>query len=233
MNALLAVLTPIALINSLTTLPGGISGVLMSLGTRRPYVTASAFIVGKLVPYIVFGLVLVMGLDAAFDQANAWMQDKWQDPDTLDVVLQLLIGATIAVLGFRLANADQHQLVRKPSASMTPVRVFWLAVGLSIAGLPGALLYFAAIDQILRADVTPLGVLIALLYYKLIVLFPLILMIPTRRLLGARSDPIFSALGRFLDRWAKRLVFVGFLCLGLVLVADAIGWFLGFRILPT
>jgi Flp pilus assembly pilin Flp len=233
MNGLLAVLLPIALINSLSTLPGGLSGVVMSLGTERPYATASAFIAGKLVTYFVFGLVMVMGLDAAFDQANAWMQDKWQDPDTLDVVLQLLIGATMAVFGFRLTNADLHQPIRKPSASMTPGGAFWLAAGVSIAGLPVALLYFAAIDQILRADVTALGVVTALLYYKLIVLSPLILMIPMHRLLGARSDPIFSALGRFLERWVKRLMFVGFLCLGSVLAADAIGWFLGFRMLPT
>jgi hypothetical protein len=44
MNVLLAVLTPIALVNSVPKLPSGIAGVIASLGTPKPTLTASAFI---------------------------------------------------------------------------------------------------------------------------------------------------------------------------------------------
>ena len=72
MNALLAVLTPIALISSTSMLPSGIAGVVASLGTRKPYLTAGAFIAGRFVPQFAFGLLLVIGLDAAFDRVNVW-----------------------------------------------------------------------------------------------------------------------------------------------------------------
>ena len=233
MNALLAVLTPIALISSASMLPSGIAGVVASLGTRKPYLTASAFIAGRFVPMFAFGLLLVIGLDAAFDQVNVWMQDKWRDPDTLAVVLQLVIGTAMAVFGYRLASASQQRPEQASSTSMSPVGAFSLAAGLNIIGLPVGLLYFAAIDQILRADLTVPGMAKALLYYNLMYLLPLMLIVLMRRIFGRRSDPIFAAVARFLKRWGKRLLFFGLLGLGVVLVVDAIGWFFGFPLLPT
>ena len=55
MNTLLAVLTPIALLNSLSFLPSGIPGIAATLGARKPILTASALIAGKFVPNFVFG----------------------------------------------------------------------------------------------------------------------------------------------------------------------------------
>ena len=233
MSSLLVVLTPIALINSVSMLPGGITGVVASLGNRNPYLTASAFIAGKFVPHFLFGLLLVIGLDTAFDRVSVWMQDRWRDPDLLDVALQLVIGVAMAVFGYRLARAGQHRPDRASSISMTPVRAFSLAAGLTVIGLPGALLYFAAIDQILRADTTLPGIVKALLYYNLIFLFPLMLIVLVRRMFGTRADPIFAAVTRFLERWGKQLLFFGLLGLGIILVVDGIAWFAGFPLLPT
>ena len=233
MSALLAVLTPIALINSVSMLPAGITGIVAALGTKQPYLTASAFIAGKLVTYFAFGLLLVFGLDAAFDRVNVWMQDVWRDPGMLDVVLQLVIGTVMAVFSYRLASASQQRRDHQASASMTPVGAFSMAAGLSIIGLPHAFLYFAAIDQILKADLTPTRVVQGLFYYNLLLLLPLMFIVLMRRTTGARSDPVFSAVAQFMERRGKRLLFFGLLALGLVLVTDAVGWFLGFPLLPT
>lgn len=46
MSELLAVLTPIALLNSVSLLPGAIAGIAASLATRQPYLTAGTFITG-------------------------------------------------------------------------------------------------------------------------------------------------------------------------------------------
>ncbi len=152
MTALLVFLTPIALINSVPTLPSGIAGVAASLGAEKPFLTASAFSI---------------------------------------------------------------------------------AAGLTVVGLPSALLYFAAIDQILRADLRAPGIVNAVLFYNVVYLSPLMLIVLSRRLFGARADPLFGAVARFLERWGKRLMFFGLLGLGAVLVADAIGWFIGFPLLPS
>ena len=233
MNVLLAVLTPIALVNSLSKLPSGIAGVVASLGTPKPTLTSSAFIAGKFVPLFAFGLLLAFGLDTAVDRVNVWMQNMWGDPDTLFVALQLFIGAIMVVFGYRLSRNSKHRPERASSVPATPVRAFFVAAGVTIIGLPGALLYFAAIDLILRADLNAPGIVKALLYYNLINLLPLMLIVLVRPILGPRSDPIFAAVARFFERWGKRLIFYGLLGLGLVLAADAIGWFMGFPLLPV
>jgi hypothetical protein len=115
---------------------------------------------------------------------------------------------------------------------MTPFRAFSVAAGLTLIGLPGALLYFAAIDQILRADLTALGIVKAVLYYNVVYLLPLMLIILSRRLLGTRVDPIFRAVAHFFERRGKQLIFFALLGVGVVLATDAVTWFLGFPLLP-
>jgi hypothetical protein len=232
MIAVLAILTPIALINSVAILPSGIAGVVAALGARKPILTASAFVAGKFVPHFTFGLLLTFGLDAAFDRLGLWTRGAWQDPATPVVVLQLIIGAVMVVFGYRLSRVGQHRPDGASSTPMTPVGAFSVAAGLTLVGLPGAWLYFAAIDQILRSDLMALGIVKAVLYYNVIYLLPLMLIILSRGLLGTRVDPIFRAVARFLERWGKQVMFFGLLGVGVVLAVDAITWFLGFPLLP-
>ena len=83
---------------------------------------------------------------------------------------------------------------------MTPFRAFSVAAGLTLVGLPGALLYFAAIDQILRADLTAPGTVKAVLCYSVIYLLPLMLIVLSRGLFWTRSDPPFGAVAWFFER---------------------------------
>jgi cytochrome c biogenesis protein CcdA len=231
MYVLLAVLTPIAFVSSLARLPGGIAGLVATHEGSKPTLIASAYIAGIFVPQFVFGLLLALGLNSVINQINVWMQNMWRDPDTLFVALQLVIGAVMIVFGYRLSRDSQHRPETTSSTPTTPVQAFLVAGFLTIIGLPRALLYFAAVDLILRAYLNLPGIVKALLYYNFINLLPLMLIVVLRRLLGTRSDAIFAAAARFLERWGKRLIFCGLLVLGLALVADAIGWFLGFPLI--
>ena len=232
MSTLLALLTPIALINSLATLPASMAGVVASLGSRQPYLTAIAFIAGKFVPLFLFGLLLAIGLDTAFDRLKVTAQGVWRDPGVFLVSAQLIIGAAMLFLGYHLTRASEQRPDNKSTAGMTPMGVFSVVAGATLLGLPGALFYFAAVDQILRADLTVTGIVNAILFYNVVYLSPLILILLMRWLFGARADPLFSALTRFFQRWGKHLVSFGLYCLGGVLVADAVGWFTGFPLLP-
>ena len=229
MNPLLAVLTPIAFISSVTILPSGLAGVAASLSARKPILTASAFISGRFVPHFTFGLLLAIGFDAAFDRLEVWARDLWRDP--LAVVLQLIISSAMVVFGYRLSRSSQQG--PDGASPMTPVGAFSVAAGITIVGLPSALLYFAAIDQILRADLTTPGIVKTVLYFNVIHLLPLMLIVLSRGLLGTRSDLVFRAVARFFERWGKRLISFGLLGIGVVLAVDAIGWFLGFPVLPS
>ena len=233
MTALLAILTPIALINSVTILPSGIAVVVTSLAARQPYLTAIAFIAGKFLPQFIFGLLIVIGLDSAFDQISVWASDVWRNPNALAVSLQLVIGAIMVVFGYHLSRVGPTPLDNTPSAAMTPANAFTLGAGLTVFGLPANLFYFAAIDQILRADLLIPGTLKAVLFYNVVFLAPLMLVVLSRWLFGTRADPLFEAVARFTQQRGKRIVFFGMLGIGAVLVADAIGWFFGFQVLPS
>ncbi len=232
MTTLLALLTPIALVTSLTTLPPSAAGVVASLGTRQPYLTASAFIVGKFVPFFTFGLLLAIGLDTAFDQLKTRAQGVWQDPSVIFVSLQLVIGAAMLVLAYYLSRASKSPPGSESAAQMTPIAAFSVAATATLLGLPGALFYFAAIDQILRSDLTAWQIVKAILFYNMIYLFPLVLIVLSRRLFGTRADLFFNALTKFFQQWGKRLMSYGMYFLGAVLVADAVDWFSGFPLLP-
>ncbi len=233
MTALLAVMTPIALLNSVSILPTGISGVAASLGAPKPFPTASAFIAGNFVPMFTLGLLVTLGLDAAFQQLGFWARDVWQDPDALVVLLQLIIGAVMIAFGYRLSRASPHRPDRASTTRMTLIRAFSVAAGVTLIGLPSALLYFAAIDQILRAELTVVGMAKAVLFYNVIVLLPLVSIVLFCGLLGKRSDQLFGAVARFFERWGRRLLFFGMLGVGAVLTADATGWFLGHPLIPS
>ena len=168
MSTLLALLTPIALLNSVAKLPGGLAGVVTSLATPKPFLTASAFILGKFVPFFVVGLLIAIGLDAAFDQTRNWAREIWQDPTGFVVVLQLAIGATMVIAGYRFSRASHYQNQSKSEAPMTPFGAFSVGAGMTLIGLPGALFYFAAIDQILRAELAVPGIVKAVLFYNLV-----------------------------------------------------------------
>jgi hypothetical protein len=232
MNALLIVLTPIALINSVAILPSSIAGILTSLAARKPVLTASAFIAGKFVPHFAFGLLLAIGLDTAFDQFKVRAQDAWQEPDTLIVLLQLVIGTVMVVFGYHFSRASQQRADQGSSTLLTPARGFTVAAGLTVVGLPTAVFYFAAIDLILRADLNVPGIVKAILFYNVVYLSPLILIVLSRQLFGTRADPLFEAVAEFFKRRGKRLILFGMLGLGIVLMVDAISWFIGVPLLP-
>jgi hypothetical protein len=233
MNTLLAVLTPIALLNSLWFLPSGIAGIAAALGAQRPVLTGSALIAGKFVPNFAFGLLIAIGLDITFDRLEVRVRYAWQDPDTLVVGLQLIIGAVMLVFAHRLSRFSQRRSDDAPSTLMTPVGAFTVSAGLTLMGLPSAVLYFAAIDQVLRADLTAPGVVKSLLFFNVICLLPLMLIVLFRALVGTRIDALFGVVAGFIDRWGRRLMFLGLLGVGVVLTLDAIGWFMGLPLLPS
>jgi hypothetical protein len=103
---------------------------------------------------------------------------------------------------------------------------------LVVVGMPGAVPLFAAIDQILRADLSDAAAVWALLYYTLVFILSLLALVFIRIALGDRSERIFEAVNRFLSVWGARLVIIVLLLLGMVMLADGIGWIVGRSFIP-
>jgi hypothetical protein len=233
MNNLLAILTSIALVNSVLFLPTGITGIAASLAAKKPFLTAIAFIAGKFTPHLLFGLLIAVGLDTAIDSIKFRAQEAWQDPDNWLVAAQFIIGIAMIVVATLVSRGSKDPTSPKSTKPVTPLGAFSVSAGMTLVGLPGALLYFAAIDQVLRANLASSSVVVAIIYYNLVLISPLALIVLLRRLLGTMVDPLFAAISRFFERWGKKIALLALLGVGVVLALDAIGWFIEFPLLPS
>jgi len=231
MSALFFVLTPIALLDSASILPLCLVFLVVLLAGPRPVLGSMAHIAGVLAANVVCGLVLLFGLESVFDEINAYAVRLWNDPNTEELVLQILLGLLACGFGLRMARGMARGAKAREAESepdrLSPARAFVAGAGLVVVGLPGALPYFAAIDLILRADLGLPHQVSALIFYNVIFVLPLIAMVGLRLALGARSLGLLGAVKRTFDEWSGRLIGAALFVLGAVLIVDGIGWFLG------
>lgn len=83
---------------------------------------------------------------------------------------------------------------------------FALGASSTVIGLPGAFPYFAAIDQILRADASTAGAVALLLFYNGVFLLPLLAIPLLRAAFGRRADAFSARFAPQMERWGHRLV---------------------------
>jgi cytochrome c biogenesis protein CcdA len=233
MIVLVPALTTIALVDSLSIVPLCIVVLLVLLAGDRPYPRAGAFLAGIFVSYLAAGFAILFGLNALFEQLDAYFTRLWRQPDPEELVLQIIIGVVLVVCAIVMARRRKGQEKPEFSASMSPWRIFLLAAGLNMIGLPGALPYLGAIDLVLRADLPPPAMALALVHYNVVFIIPLAAIVAVRAIWAERSAPIFDAVTRFFDTWGRRLLVALILILGVVLVVDGIGWFVGHPLIPV
>ena len=233
MVELLLILTPIGLLDSISMIPICIVILVVLLAGPQPLLRSSALIVGIYATYIACGILILLGLQSVFDEISAYTLRLWKNPETEELILQVLIGVVLSAFGLRIATARKRRTVKPVASDMTIVQALLAGAGLTIVGLPGAVPYFAAIDLILRADVTVFQRMLALGYYNFVFVMPLAAIVALRLILGEHSTGILDAVKQFFDSWGQRLIVALLLILGVVLVVDGIGWFLGHPLIPV
>jgi Sap-like sulfolipid-1-addressing protein len=231
---LLAVLTPIALVDSLSMMPFAIVVLAVLLSGRQPYLTSFSFMAGTVLSYFAAGLLIAFGLGGLIDRASQFITHRFWNPEAIDYEVSLVIGLALIFFGYRMAVMRQEKGKQKEvSAEMGPGQAFVLGAGATIAGIWGALPYFAAIDQILKANVSPAESVIALVFYNLMFVSLLLLLILVRVALRQRADRMFEVINQLVAVWGKRVLIAVMVLLGLVMVADSTGYFFGHPLIPT
>jgi cytochrome c biogenesis protein CcdA len=227
MVELVLILTPIALIDSTSIVPLSLVPLAVLFTSRRPLAGTTAFLSGLFLSYLVGGIVIYFGLGAVIESVNHVAERIWKHPDTIDLILQIVIGMGLLLVVVRMAMKPSDGTATAQQSSITPAQAFWLAVTLNIVGLPGAVPYFAAIDQMLRADLAPLSTFLAIAYYCLIFVLPLIALVLLRQAVPGLADRVFGSLSRAAETWGRRVILMLLLALGTVMILDGLGWFLG------
>ena len=227
------ILLAIALVDSTSMIPIGIFPLAAILGGRRPVIGALSFVSGIFLVYFLSGVLLLLGFDLIFEMIGPSISRWWNQPNSAELGLQFIVGILLLVYAW---GQYRRPKISAPSSSAEPVSLvgaFTLGSSLTVIGIPGAVPYFGAIEQILRADLSPMASMMALIFYNIVFVLPFFILVLIRILVPNQSESIFGSISRLIKSWGKPAIVSLFIILGLVLMADSIGWFLGYPLLPV
>ncbi len=137
------------------------------------------------------------------------------------------------IFGFKRSGIRANRGDSGVTELISPLKAFTIAVGLMVVGIPGALPYLAAIDQLLRADLTGFEMVLTLIYYNVLFILPIVALVCIRMFFPHQSDRIFDFINNLFEKWGRRVIMTLLVILGFVMVLDGIGWFLGMPLIPV
>jgi cytochrome c biogenesis protein CcdA len=215
---LILVLLPILFTDVIN--PVLLAATIFALGSTRPYVNSLLILIGWLLLYFTAGIGLALGLE----QISSYLAN----PRPLDFIIELVVGLALLAWGLWLAlkkpqpgkDADYGE-----AAALTGAESLVIGAGINLIGLPFAIPYFAAIDQILKADLTSFAAIIWLLGYNLLYILPFALLIIGRAVLGKGADNRLTKLSAWMEKAADFILPVMLLIIGCALLADAMAYF--------
>lgn len=233
MLELLLTLTTISLLDSLSAVPIALIPLAIILNGRTPIAGSFSFISGGFIVYFIFGILILLGLDTLIDKyAERFILYMKSEPDCVELVIQILIGFIMIYFAWQFSRkAPQESAKKSYDSDITPGQAFILSASINIVGMWGALPYFAAMAQILKADLDTLSMISILVYYNLVFALPLIAFIVLRIIMGERASVLLSKMTDFFSHWGKQAIVLSLYLLGPLLISDGIGWFIGYPIL--
>jgi cytochrome c biogenesis protein CcdA len=217
MSSLWAFLAPILVSDVLNPVLLGI--LIYSLGTRRPYLTSLSLIAGHTVTYFVCGVGLAVGYDK--------LSERLANPRPGDFAIEVVIGIAFVWLAWYSTRPEQKE-ARKDTGPKNPGpgKAFVTGAIVNLIGIPFAVPYFAALNQIVKSDLDWPGATLVLAGYNLGYTVPFLALIALRAILRERAEPILGKINYWIDRAAGVLMPVIFLVLGVVLIVDAVKYFI-------
>lgn len=214
MTELAPTLLPLLLIDILNPVLFAI--LLMAVATTRPVANSSAMLLGHTVAYFFAGIVISLGLEQ--------IVDRLANPQPLDYGISLAVGllSLWAALGSRDGGASQE---KEPEFDFTPIKCFGFGAIVNFVGVPFAVPYLAALDQILGANLSQNQSLTVLIAYNLVYAMPFALVPLLVAIMGDQSKPVLERINRFMVAATDKLMPVLLLLIGLALIADSIYFF--------
>ncbi len=210
MNDLWVVLVPILLADIVNPVLFGF--LVYAAGTRKPVSTSTALLLGHTAAYFVAGVAIAIGLEQ--------IENRLVNPKPIDFAFEFFIGVLLLWIGARSRNSSaQHQ--ESEAKDLTFVTAFFLGAVVNFIGIPFAIPYFAALSQILKADVTAAQAWGALVAYNLAYALPFAAVPIMRALIGEKSRRFFETINNFLNKASSVIMPALLILLGVVLIIDA------------
>lgn len=211
MTEIWAVLVPILLTDVVN--PVLFAFLVYAAGTHRPVLNSSSMLLGHTLAYFGAGLAIGLGYDSIVERLT--------NPRHGDYLLGLVVGILllfVAIPSRKQAGSGKA----KYSGELTPLTALGSGAIINFVGIPFALPYFAALDQMLKADLTSMQALLMLVAYNLLYALPFAMVPVLSALYGEQSRELLQRLSASLDRASRYLMPVLLAAVGIALIADAV-----------
>lgn len=189
--------------------------LVVAAGSSRPGANGVSLLAGHTLAYFVSGIVIALGLEQIAERLN--------NPLPVDFVIELLIGLFClwAALGSRGGKASEE---RNPEGELTPVFCFSYGAIVNFIGVPFALPYFAAVGQILKADLSVEASISSLAIYNAAYALPFLLVPLAVAVVGDGCKPLLEKISDLLGGIVDKLMPILLLLIGIALTADAVAY---------
>ena len=218
MTELWTILLPILITDLMN--PVLLAATVYALGTADPYRNAAFLILGHTVAYLLAGFALAIGLERLLAML--------QNPGPIDFAIELAIGLALLYVGF--ISVFGKTKPSKPEfdngGTLGVGSAFVLGATLNVIGLPFAIPYLAALDQILKADLDLIAGSGVLVVYNLVYAAPFAAIIILRAMTGPDGEQFLAKVSEWVDRISGFLMPALLLLLGAALTIDAAWYFL-------
>ena len=219
MLSLIIILIPILLTDVVN--PVLLAAVIFALGSKKPLLNANAVLFGWLILYFIAGIILALGLES--------ISEFLANPRPIDFYIEIVVGVLLVWLALRCFKKEDPRKKEKDFGAADELKTstaFWIGASINLIGLPFAIPYFAAIDQILKSDLDWFPAVMALLIYNLLYILPFTLLILIRYVYKEKSDHLFASINEKMEKLGNIILPLMLLLIGGVLMADAIKFFL-------
>ena len=219
MSELFAVLLPILVVDVLNPVLFGL--LVFAAGSGRAFANSAALLAGHTISYFLAGIAVSFGVE----RISGFIQNWYANPGSLDFAVGAIIGVVCLIWAFRPAKSspDKQDM---PEWELTPIKCLGFGAVVSFVGFPFAVPYFAAVDQILKADLHTGQSLLVLAQYNVFYALPFAMVPATVLIIGDRSKPLLEKLNQALESLSIKLMPVFLGLLGLWLLVDAAYYFI-------
>lgn len=210
----LGILFPILLSDVLN--PVLFTFMIYASGSRRPVVTSSAMLLGHTTAYLTCGIILAYSIEA--------LSTRLANPQTIDFVIEFVVACALLWLVFR-TRKDKGKRPDEQTPDFTVGKAFAFGAVVNLVGIPFAVPYFAAIDQLLKSGLDTAGMVAGLVIYNLAYALPFALIPVLTAVMGDRSKPILARINGYMEKASEVIMPLLLLAIGLALLLDSVWYF--------
>ena len=184
-------------------------------GSKRPVATSTSMLLGHTVAYLASGVFLAYTIEK--------LSIRLANPRTIDFVIEFVIACALLWLVLH-TRKDKGKRPDEQTPEFTVWKAFIFGAAVNLIGIPFALPYFAAIDQLLKSDLDTIGVLTGLVIYNFVYALPFLLIPLLTAVMGDRSKPLLDRVNGLMEKASDIIMPLLLLLIGLALLVDSV-WF--------